>query len=81
MTPDSLTPFERGIDFIRHFRNRTFTIQDIADRYGIAHNTAFRCKQQVERVVRLEPAGYADKLSYIHGPCREKWRIAGVMDG
>lgn len=76
MRPEDLTPFERGVDIYRHFKGKAFTIRDIADRYGIAENTAFRCKQQLERVVRLEPAGYAEKLSYIHGPCREKYRIA-----
>lgn len=76
MLPEDLTPFERGIDFLRHYGNgKPFTIQDIADRYHIAHNTAFRIKQQVERVCQVEPAGYAEKLSYIHGPCREKWKI------
>lgn len=77
MTPESLTPFERGIDIYRHFRGRPFTIRDIAERYGLALNSALRVKYQLERVVRLEPAGYAEKHSYVHGPCREKWIFTG----
>jgi len=73
---DGLSPFQRGVAFMLHFRDRAWTIQDLADWYKCDYRAAMRMKWQLERLVKLEPAGYAEKKSYITGPCREKYRIA-----
>lgn len=75
MEPSELTPTERGIDFMIHYRTRPFTLHDLCHRYGISYRRAQSMKEQIERVVSLEFAGYYERDDYHGGLLRNLWKI------
>ena len=57
------TPFEKGMDFLLHFRGKRFSLYDIMDRYQISYRQASRLRKQADRVIGLKPAGFTRKDS------------------
>lgn len=75
MEPHELTPFERGIDVVLHYRDKPFTLTDLVQRYGLSYKRAYMLKNQIENVVRIEFAGYYRPPDYAGGPDHNLWKM------
>ena len=70
-----LTPFEKGMDFVIHFTGKSFTVQDIAERYQISKRQAFTLKQRADAMLNLRPSGLCMAQAKATGTAPNLWRI------
>lgn len=70
-----LGSFEKGIDFLIHFRGRKFTLDNIKDRYGCSYRQAVRLRDLAASMVTLAPAGFVETPDHASGPYKYLWEI------
>ena len=71
---NTLTGVEKGIDFILHFKDRPFTMIELAERYSISRRQAYRLVRQAETFVDIVPDGFRPTPAK-HGCDLYLWRI------
>ena len=54
---NEMTGVQKGIDFVTHFNNTSFTMLDIQQRYNVTRRQAYRILRQAEAFITVKPNG------------------------